>query len=138
MISHTTQLRVRYGETDQMGYVYYGKYAEYFEVGRVELIRSLGFTYREVESAGILMPVADLTIKYRKPALYDELLKIKTIVPELPRSSFLTQYEIYNQQDELLVTGEVRLAFFDAERQRPIRVPAFVLSAVEGHWPAQD
>ena len=134
MICHSTQLRVRYGETDQMGFVYYGKYAEYFEVGRVELIRSLGFTYKEVEESGILMPVADLHVQYKKPARYDNLLTVQTCIPELPKSSFLTTYRIHNEENELLVTGEVKLAFFHKERNRPVRVPNFILEAVEAHW----
>lgn len=138
MIIHDTQLRVRYGETDQMGIVYYGKYAEYFEVGRVELIRKLGITYKYVEEQGILMPVADLYIKYHKPARYDDLLTIRTTLPELPRSSFLTEYEIFNEGGEKLVTGKVRLAFFEPSSQRPIRVPAFILSAVSNNWPDDE
>ena len=134
MICHQTKFRVRYGETDQMGFVYYGKYAEYFEVGRVELIRSLGFTYKEVEAKGILMPVADLHIHYRKPARYDDLLTVETCIPELPKSSFLTTYQIHNEEKELLVTGEVKLAFFNKGKSRPVRVPDFILRAVEIHW----
>ncbi|GAB4406190.1 MAG: thioesterase family protein [Bacteroidia bacterium] len=135
MIVNETQVRVRYGETDQMGYVYYGKYAEYFEVGRVEVIRSLGISYKSIEERGVLMPVAELQVQYRRPARYDDLLTIRTTIPELPRSSFLTQYEIHNEAGELLVTGQVRLAFVDKVRQRPIRVPDFVLEAVAQHWP---
>ena len=135
MIAHNTTLRVRYGETDQMGYVYYGKYAEYFEVGRVELIRAMGFTYKEIEERGIWMPVSDFWIKYHRPARYDDLLTVKTMLPELPRSSFSTEYELYNESGELLVNGGVRLAFFDAARKRPTRVPAFILEAVTKHWP---
>ncbi|MDW3647653.1 MAG: thioesterase family protein [Bacteroidia bacterium] len=134
MISHETFVRVRYGETDQMAYVYYGKYAEYFEVGRVELIRSIGITYKEIEEKGILMPVADLEVHYKFPARYDELLKIKTTIPEKPRASFLTEYEIFNEEGKLVVTGKVKLAFFDKERLRPVRAPKFVLDAVEAHW----
>lgn len=136
MISHETFLRVRYGETDQMAYVYYGKYAEYFEVGRVELIRSIGISYKEVEERGILMPVAHLEVSYKIPARYDELLRIKTSITEIPRASFMTAYEIYNESNTLLVTGKVKLAFFDKERNRPVRVPDFVLKAIEKHWPA--
>lgn len=136
MIVRQTQLRVRYGETDRMGYVYYGKYAEYFEVGRAELIRTLGITYKAVEERGILMPVADLEIRYRRPAFYDDVLTIHTTVPEKPRSSFLTEYAIYNAGDELLVTGKVRLAFIDQARMLPVRAPDFVLAAIEAHWPA--
>ncbi|MEM7371245.1 MAG: thioesterase family protein [Bacteroidota bacterium] len=138
MIVHDTQLRVRYGETDQMGFVYYGKYAEYFEVGRVELIRKLGITYKFVEEQGILMPVADLAIKYHRPARYDDLLTIRTTLPELPRSSFLTEYVIFNEAGEKLVSGKVRLAFFEPSSQRPIRVPDFILAAVTNNWPGEE
>ncbi|MEM7658510.1 MAG: thioesterase family protein [Bacteroidota bacterium] len=135
MIVHETSVRVRYADTDQMGYVYYGKYPEYFEVGRVEMLRFIGISYREVEEKGILMPVADLEIKYHFPAYYDELLTVKTMIPELPRSSFLTTYELFNPQGQKLVSGMVRLAFFDRERQRPVRVPAYLLELVQGKWP---
>lgn len=135
MISHETRIRVRYGETDQMGYVYYGKYAEYFEVGRVELIRSLGLSYKSIESKGIWMPVADFSIKYHTPGRYDDLLSVKTILDELPRSSFLTRYEVRNEANQLVVTGKVRLAFFHAEKMSPVRVPSFILDALSSHWP---
>lgn len=121
-----------------MGYVYYGKYAEYFEVGRVELIRKLGITYKFIESKGILMPVADLQIKYHRPALYDDLLTIRTSLPELPRSSFLTEYLILNEAGQKLVTGMVRLAFFHQSSQRPVRVPDFIMESVQEHWPEAD
>ena len=138
MISHDTFIRVRYAETDQMGFVYYGKYAEYFEVGRAEMIRHLGFTYKSVEENGIFMPVADLQIKFRKPAHYDDKLCVRTTVPEFPRASFLTEYEIFNEAEELLVSGMVRLAFFDRERLRPVRLPEFIKIAMEKHWPTDS
>ncbi|TAE51436.1 MAG: acyl-CoA thioesterase [Bacteroidetes bacterium] len=134
MIIFDTQVRVRYGETDQMGYVYYGKYAEYFEVGRTELIRSLGIPYRVVETKGIMMPVADLEVHYKKAARYDDLLTIRTIVREIPRSSFMTEYEVYNESGELLVTGLVKLAFVNIARMMPVRAPDFILEAVQLHW----
>ena len=84
MIKTETTLRVRYGETDQMGYVYYGVYAQYYEVGRVEAMRSLGISYREMEESGILMPVINLTINYKKPALYDDEVRIVTSVKDIP------------------------------------------------------
>jgi len=136
MLWHDTQLRVRYADTDQMGYVYYGKYAEYFEVGRVELIRHLGIPYTQIEAQGIMMPVAELHIAYKVPARYDELLRIRSCIPEIPRGSLLTTYEVYKEQGELSATGEVRLAFIDMQRQRPVRVPDFILQAVSKHWPA--
>lgn len=136
MISHDTFVRVRYGETDQMAYVYHGKYAEYFEVGRVELIRSIGISYKEVEERGILMPVAKLEVNFKFPARYDDLLRIRTSILEIPRSAFLTEYEIFNEEDKLLVTGAVKLAFFNKERNRPVRAPEYILSAVKAHWTA--
>lgn len=135
MLSHETQLRVRYAETDQMGYVYYGKYAEYFEVGRVELIRSFGLSYKEIEERGIFMPVADLEIKYKRAAQYDELLTIRTSLPEFPKARFITFYQIYNEQRDLLVRGKVVLAFVDKVRKRPVRAPEFITEAVSKHWP---
>lgn len=134
MIVHDTHIRVRYGETDQMGYVYYGKYAEYFEVGRAEMVRHLGIPYKHVEEKGILMPVAELQIHYRRPALYDDLLRVRTCVPELPSAGFLTTYEVFNEQEALLVSGKVRLAFVSKARMAPVRVPDFVLDAVLQHW----
>lgn len=118
-----------------MGYVYYGKYAEYFEVGRVELIRSLGLSYKDIEEQGIWMPVSEFSIKYHRPGRYDDLLTVRTILKELPRSSFLTTYEVLNEAGEKIVTGAVKLAFLDAERMVPVRVPAFILDAVSSHWP---
>ncbi|MEO1416310.1 MAG: thioesterase family protein [Bacteroidota bacterium] len=131
MITHDTHLRVRYGETDQMGYAYYGKYAEYFEVGRVELVRKLGIPYKEVEARGIMMPVSKLEVNYKRPARYDDLLTIRTIVPETPRSSFRFEYEIYNEEGTLLATGVVVLAFVNMQSMRPVRAPQFVIHAVE-------
>jgi acyl-CoA thioester hydrolase len=138
MIVHDTQVRVRYGETDQMGYVYYGRYAEYFEVGRVETIRSIGMSYKLIEEQGILLPVAELRVNYKRPARYDDLLRVRTMIPEIPRSYFLTRYEIVNEAAELIVTGMVRLAFVDQQRQRPVRVPGFILEAVKAHWSGSD
>jgi acyl-CoA thioester hydrolase len=134
MYSHDTHLRVRYGETDQMGYVYYGKYAEFFEVGRVELIRSMGLSYKEIEERGIFLPVAELKVRYKIPARYDDLLTIRTYLTEFPRTSFMTAYEIYNEKERLLVTGTVKLAFFDREKQMPVRAPAYIKEAVEAVW----
>lgn len=138
MIAHETQIRVRYADTDQMGYVYYGKYAEYFEVGRVELIRNLGFTYKSIEERGIMMPVVDMKAKYYQPGRYDELLSIKTMIVEFPRASFLTQYEVRNESGELVVKGEVKLAFIDMERMRPTRAPSYIKEAIEAVWPEEE
>ncbi len=107
-----TQIRVRYAETDQMNVVYYGNYAQYFEVARAESIRKLGFTYREMEALGVIMPVVEMQTKFLRPAHYDDLLNIKTILRELPvnyRISF--DHEVYNQEKRLLTTGKVILYF---------------------------
>lgn len=137
MIVHDTWVRVRYAETDQMGYVYYGKYTEYFEVGRVETLRAIGISYKEVEERGIMMPVANLSIQYKTPGRYDDNLKVRTIIPELPSASFLTRYEVFNPEEKLVATGEVRLAFIDMQKMRPVRVPDFILDAVKKKWESE-
>ena len=107
-----TQIRVRYAETDQMNVVYYGNYAQYFEVARAESIRKLGFTYKEMEASGVIMPVVEMQTKFLRPAHYDDLLIIKTILREMPpahRISF--EHEVYNQEKKLLTIGKVVLYF---------------------------
>jgi acyl-CoA thioester hydrolase len=111
MFCHETAIRVRYSETDQMGVVYYGNYAQYLEVGRAEAIRSLGLTYRELEETGVLMPVTRLELNYLRPARYDDLLTVKTCLRELPGNSITFYGEIFNQTGKLLTTGLVTLAF---------------------------
>ncbi len=123
MYSHDTTIRVRYSETDRMGYVYYGNYAQYFEIGRVELFRTLGFSYRELEDAGVNMPVIDMKSKFIRPATYDEVLTVRTTVPDLPEAKICFRYEIYNTDDDLIHTGETNLAFFDETRGKPMRPP---------------
>ena len=113
MFTATTQIRVRYGETDQMGYLYYGNYALYYEVGRAEAIRQLGFTYRELEEMGTMMPVAELNSLYFRPALYDDLITVKTILKELPEGSRIQFHsELYNEAGQLLNKGVTTLVFF--------------------------
>ena len=93
-----TEIRVRYGETDQMGFVYYGFYAQYYEIGRVELLRSLGISYKEIESSGYALPVVSMQTNYKAPALYDDLLNVRTIIKTKPLSKIIFDYEIYNIQ----------------------------------------
>jgi acyl-CoA thioester hydrolase len=123
MIKIETMLRVRYAETDQMGFVYYGNYAQYYEVGRVEAMRSLGFSYKEMEENGILMPVINLNINYKKPALYDDEIRIVTTVSKLPSVRITFDYECFNQKNELLNTGSVTLVFIDKIKNKPITPP---------------
>ncbi len=124
MFTAQTQLRVRYAETDQMGVVYYGNYATYFEVGRVESIRSLGYSYKQMEEAGIIMPVVELNIKYLRPAKYDDLITIKTSIKEMPvgHKIIFTQ-EIYNEATVLLCAGTVTLYFMDAKTMQRCSMP---------------
>ena len=102
MFSATTQIRVRYAETDQMRYVYYGNYPQYYEVGRAEAIRDLGFTYKQLEDLGVMMPVVEMSIRYFRPAFYDDLLTIKTTLHELPKSKVQFHHEIFNEKNEKL------------------------------------
>lgn len=104
-------IRVRYADTDQMGYVYYGNYARYYEIGRVEALRSLGFSYRVLEESGVLMPVIESKSRYLAPARYDDLLTIKVIIAKMPQARIIFEYEIYNQEGMLLNKGETTLVF---------------------------
>lgn len=126
MYTHETTLRVRYAETDQMGFVYYGNYAQYYEVGRVEAIRALGISYKDVERSGIIMPVSKLNIKYVLPAKYDEMLKIVTQVIDKPDKRIIFKCEIYNEADELINFGEVTLAFIDIQSKKSVHIPDFL------------
>ncbi|MFT4204048.1 MAG: thioesterase family protein [Chitinophagaceae bacterium] len=114
MFESTTQIRVRYAETDQMGVVYYGNYPTYFEVGRVEAIRTLGYSYKQMEEAGVMMPVVDVHIKYLRPAKYDDLLTVKTQIREMPCHKIVFHSEILNDAGKLLTKGEITLFFVDA------------------------
>lgn len=133
---HTSSLRVRYGETDQMGYCYYGNYAQYFEVGRVEALRSIGMSYKELEAIGLMLPVSDFSVKYLSPALYDDLLSITTEITELSGSRLIFNYEIKNELNILLSTAATTLVFVTTETMRPTRPPSeFIdlLKAYESH-----
>ncbi len=134
MYSSESQIRVRYGETDRMGYMYYGHYPEYFEVARTEMIRSLGISYREIEDQGIIMPVRSLHVDYKVPALYDELLKVKSCLKTLPESRLDIDYEIYNSDNKLICTGNTVLVFVDAKTRRIRRCPEFFLEAVRKYF----
>ncbi|NLR57291.1 acyl-CoA thioesterase [Chitinophaga polysaccharea] len=124
MFSSITTIRVRYGETDQMGYLYYGNYGLYYEVGRAEAIRELGFTYRELEEQGVIMPVAELNVKYLRPAFYDDLITVKTTLREMPKSSKIQFHsELYNERNELLNVGVTTLVFIDVKTKQKAGLP---------------
>ncbi len=120
MLINQTEFRVRYAEADRMGYLYYGNYATYFEVGRVELLRQRGISYKELEDRGILLPVRDFSIKYLKPAYYDDLLTLHTSVLELGRASIRFGYELRNEAGVLLTTAQTTLVFVSKASGRPV------------------
>ena len=123
MYQSETKVRVRYGETDQMGYVYYGNYASYYEVGRVESLRQLGLTYKELEDGGVMMPVLENKSKYLSPALYDDELRIVTTIKEKPSVRISFTYEIFNGSNQLIHQGETLLAFVNKSTGKPCRPP---------------
>lgn len=134
MISTKHTIRVRYGETDPMKYVYYGNYAEYLEVARVELFRSIGISYDEIEKKGIWLPVSEYNIKYLKPAKYDEVLEIRTFIKQKPNVRIYFEYEIYNSLGEKITEASTTLYFFDAEKQKISRCPDFLLKLINEKW----
>lgn len=119
MFSHSTQIRVRYAETDQMGYMYYGNYAAYLEVARVEAFRSLGLSYKKMEESGIMMPVLEYKNKFILPARYDELITIKTTIKEMPGVRIVFYYELYNEENNLISIAETTLVFVNMETKKP-------------------
>jgi acyl-CoA thioester hydrolase len=119
-------VRVRYAETDQMGVVYHGNYAQYFEMGRVEWLRNLGVSYKWMEENGVMLPVVSLEMNYKKPARYDDVLLVKTILKSQNSVKIEFDYEIYNQQNQLLTTGYSMLVFVDMKTGRPIVPPKYV------------
>ena len=134
MINTNTSIRVRYGETDPMKYVYYGNYAEYFEVARVELFRTLGISYDEIERRGIFLPVSEYKIKYLKPGLYDQLFEIHTYIKKIPAVKIEFEYEIYNEDKVKITEASTTLFFLDAETNKIVRCPDFLLDLIKENW----
>lgn len=134
MFKAQTQIRVRYAETDQMGYVYYGNYAMYFEVARVEALRSVGFSYREMEDSGILMPVLESHISYLKPGKYDDLLTIQTVIPEAPGVKIRFEYQVTNEVGDQIALGWTTLAFLRKENHQPTRPPRDLLQLLHPYF----
>lgn len=135
MYESTTQLRVRYAETDQMNVVYYGNYAQYFEVGRVESIRQLGMNYKDMEHSGVILPVVEMHIKYLRPAIYDDLITIKTTLREMPKDHRIEFYqEVFNEQNKLLTSGKVVLYFLDAATRRKTTMPPEMKEKLEPYF----
>ena len=131
MYKSETTVRVRYGETDQMGYVYYGIYAMYYEVARVESLRQLGLTYKEIEAMGIIMPVLENRSRFLAPGRYDEELRIVTTLRDKPSVRIKFEYEIFNSENTLIHQGETSLAFVDKLTNRPCRPPDAMQKVLE-------
>lgn len=135
MYQSETTIRVRYGETDQMGYVYYGFYAMYYEVARVEALRQLGVTYKEIEAMGVIMPVLENKSRYLLPGRYDELLRIVTTIREKPSVRIVFEYDIFNEENKLIHQGETKLAFVDQTTNRPCRPPQMMEKVLQPFFP---
>ncbi len=133
MYQSETRIRVRYGETDQMGYVYYGTYALYYEVGRVESLRKLGLTYKSLEASGVMMPVLENKSKYIAPAKYDDDLRVVTTLREIPATRIRFEYEIFNE-DKLLHIGETLLVFVDMATGKPCRPPELMINLLQPYF----
>ena len=131
MISNIIKFRVRYGETDQMSFVYYGNYAQYFEMGRVEWLRNLGISYKKMEESGIMLPVINLNTNYLKPAKYDDLLTLETTLVKTPTAKIDFAYKIYNEDEELLATATTTLVFVNMQNNKPTRAPEYLLKKIE-------
>ena len=127
---HEFNVRVRYSETDQMGVVYHGNYAQYFEMGRVEWLRNMGVSYKWMEENGVMLPVVSLTMNYKKPARYDDLITVKTIFKSQTSVKIEFDYEIYNEQKELLTIAHSVLVFADMKTARPMLPPDYIKAKI--------
>jgi acyl-CoA thioester hydrolase len=130
---HSTKLRVRYGETDQMGYCYYGNYAQYFEVGRVEALRAFGMSYRDMEAEGIMLPVLDFQVRYLSPALYDDELTITTYIVRMQGPRLFFEYEVTGPLGNCISTASTTLVFVARSTMRPIAPPAHFLTLMQAY-----
>ncbi|MFN4763898.1 acyl-CoA thioesterase [Gillisia sp. Q332] len=131
MKRHHAFVKVRYAETDQMGVVHHGNYAEYLEIARLDWLDQLGVSYKSLEKEGIMLPVYELNTKFIKPAYFDDVLRIETQLKELPRVKIEFSYQVFNQHDELITTAYTILVFMDSETKRPIRCPEFILNKIK-------
>ncbi len=135
MFTHETQVKVRYAETDQMGIVYHGNYAQYYEIARTECFEaSSGMTYASMEAEGVMLPILEFQAKYLKPALYNQVLTIKTIVKEIPTVRLIVEYEMYNEEKQLINIGKTTLVFVDKETRRPCHPPESFMKNVRQYF----
>lgn len=134
MFKSEVSIRVRYAETDKMEYVYYGRYAEYFEIARVESLRSLGITYRELEDSGILLPVLEYQVKFFKPVYYDEMIIVKTVIPVLPAARIHFEYETFNSENFKVNSASTSLVFINKATKKPCAAPQSLLSRLKPYF----
>tara|TARA_B110000438_G_scaffold86556_2_gene86021 strand:- start:31495 stop:31908 length:414 start_codon:yes stop_codon:yes gene_type:complete len=134
MIESNFKVRIRYSDTDQMGYVYYGKYANFYEIARVELFRKLGFSYSQLEKKGIGMPVIEMKSKYLMPAKYDEIININIQIKEKPSAKILFHYKLYNEKNNLINTASTLLTFINLQSKKAIRTPKELLYIINNNF----
>lgn len=127
MKTHNSFVKVRYGETDQMGVVYHGNYAQYLELARIEWLGSLGISYKEMEEKGVMLPVYNLEMSFKKSAVFDDTLRVETSLREIPTARIIFDYKIYNQDENLLTIASTELVFIDMNSNRPMRCPNYIL-----------
>ena len=131
MISFETKIRVEYHHTDQMGVVHHSNYVKFFEVARTEWLRAMGITYAEMERRGVMMPIVDVAVKYRNPALYDELISVTAFVDEAPMARMTFRYEVRGEDGREIATGSTTLGFIDKETRRPMRAPQWLMEVIK-------
>ena len=131
MKAHETKIRIRYGETDQMGVVYHGNYPSFLEIGRIEWLRGFGISYKQLELDGIMLPVISLTLNYKMSAYYDDVITVRTTLRKVPTVKIEFDYEIINENGEVLTTANTVLAFINMKTQRPTRCPQFILDKLQ-------
>ena len=131
MNTHQTEIKVRYGETDQMGVVYHGNYAQYLEIGRLEWLEAIGIYYKEMEANEVMLPVVSMTLKFTKSAIYGDILTVSTTLLKRPTASIEFAYEIHNSSRELLTTAYTKLAFVNMKSNFPMRCPQYILDELQ-------
>lgn len=138
LIEFSTQIRVRYKDTDQMGIMHHSNYIVLYEQARTEWLREMGLTYAEIERRGIMSPIIEVHSRYHFPAFYDELLTVKVKMEQMPTARLVVDAEVYNPDGKLINTGSVTLGFMSAQTRRPCRVPEWFLAALEEYMAKQN
>ncbi|MBQ2007470.1 MAG: acyl-CoA thioesterase [Alistipes sp.] len=138
MISYSTQIRVRYKDTDQMGIMHHSNYVVLYEQARTEWLRAMGLTYAEIERRGVMSPIIEVHSRYHYPAFYDEVLTVKVSIDEMPTARLIVASEVYNEAGKLINTGSVTLGFMNSATRRPCRVPEWFTEALEEYIAKQN